>query len=481
MYNAPRIKVSSIRRPSEKVSDGLQRLNLFYVFCIFVQKEDRNMTRRTWHLAALAASVSLALAACGGSGDGAAQGSQGAKEGGSAAQQAPAPAVEVVTVQPQDVALSVELPGRLEAVRAAAVRPQVGGIVKRRLFQEGTFVREGQPLYQLEDASYLASLESARAQLAAAEATLSKANADVSRYRPLVEADAISKQDYDAAVSAKRSAEASVKSAKAAIRSAQINVNYSRITAPISGFIGQSNVSEGALVSSGDTTAMATITQTDPMYANVTQSAVEIMKLRRQISEGKLAAANGRIEVDIKLEDGSTYTHKGLLMFADPTVSETTGQVKLRVAVPNPDNILLPNLYIRAVMNQSSVPNAFVVPQQAVTRGKQDTVMVVNAQSELEPRVVTVAAQQGDNWIVSDGLKAGDKVVVSGTTIAAMMSSKKVTPKEWVRPSENAASAAQAAPQAAEQGASAPQSVASAAQEGVQTASEAHPAASAAK
>ena len=205
------------------------------------------------------------------------------------------------------------------------------------------------------------------------------------------------------------------------------------------------------------------------------------MKLRRQISEGKLAAANGRIEVDIKLEDGSTYTHKGLLMFADPTVSETTGQVKLRVAVPNPDNILLPNLYIRAVMNQSSVPNAFVVPQQAVTRGKQDTVMVVNAQSELEPRVVTVAAQQGDNWIVSDGLKAGDKVVVSGTTIAAMMSaktgSKKVTPKEWVRPSENAASA----PQAAEQGASAPQSVASAAQEGVQTASEAHPAASAAK
>ena len=198
-----------------------------------------------------------------------------------------------------------------------------------------------------------------------------------------------------------------MKSAKAAIRSAQINVNYSRITAPISGFIGQSNVSEGALVSSGDTTAMATITQTDPMYANVTQSAVEIMKLRRQISEGKLAAANGRIEVDIKLEDGSTYTHKGLLMFADPTVSETTGQVKLRVAVPNPDNILLPNLYIRAVMNQSSVPNAFVVPQQAVTRGKQDTVMVVNAQSELEPRVVTVAAQQGDNWIVSDGLKAG--------------------------------------------------------------------------
>ncbi|MGF6147942.1 Acriflavine resistance protein A precursor [Kingella potus] len=436
------------------------------------------MTRRTWHLAASAAAVSLALAACGGQGGAAAEGGQGAaQEGGAAAQQQPpAPAVEVVTVQPQDVALTVELPGRLEAVRSAAVRPQVGGIVKRRLFQEGTFVREGQPLYQLEDASYTASLESARAQLASAEAALAKANADVSRYRPLVEADAISKQEFDAAISAKRSADASVKAAKAAIRSAQINVNYSRVSAPISGFIGQSNVSEGALVSSGDATAMATITQTDPMYANVTQSAVEIMKLRRQISEGKMAAANGRIEVDILLEDGSAYAHKGQLMFADPTVSETTGQVKLRVVVPNPENVLLPNLYVRAVMSQSAVPNAFVVPQQAVTRGAKDTVMVVNAQSELEPRVVSVAAQQGGNWIVSDGLKAGDRVVVAGTTIAAMMGaqtgSKKVAPKEWVRPSENAAAPAAAA-QAAEQNASAPQQAASAAQPGVQTASEA--------
>lgn len=436
------------------------------------------MIRNVWRPAALAAAVLLALTACGGGKD-----TQEAQQGGGkqAQQQMPAPAVEVLTVQPQDIEIGVELPGRLEAVRSADVRPQVGGIVKRRLFQEGSFVREGQPLYQLEDASYLASLESARAQLASAEAAQAKANADVARYRPLVEADAISRQEYDAAVSAKRSADASVKAAKAAIRSAQINVNYSRVTAPISGFIGQSNVSEGALVGAGDTTAMANIKQTDPMYANVTQSATEIMKLRRQIAEGKVQPVNGRIEVDIKFEDGSTYGEKGYLMFADTTVSETTGQVKLRVIVPNPQNILLPNLYVRAVMAQSVIKGGFAVPQQAVTRGQKDTVMVVNAQSELEPRVVTVAAQQNGDWIVSDGLKAGDKVVVAGTTIAAMMGaqtgSKKVTPKEWVRPSENAA--AQAAPQAKPQE-GAKDAPASAPEEAVQTASEAKPAAASA-
>lgn len=446
------------------------------------------MIRNVWRPAALAATVLLALTACGGGKD-TQQAQQGDGDGkqqeAAAQQQMPTPTVEVLTVQPQDIEIGVELPGRLEAVRSADVRPQVGGIVKRRLFQEGSFVREGQPLYQLEDASYLASLESARAQLASAEAAQAKANADVARYRPLVEADAISRQEYDAAVSAKRSADASVKAAKAAIRSAQINVNYSRVTAPIAGFIGQSNVSEGALVGAGDTTAMANIKQTDPMYANVTQSVTEIMKLRRQIAEGKVQPVGGRIEVDIKFEDGSTYGEKGYLMFADTTVSETTGQVKLRVIVPNPQNILLPNLYVRAVMAQSVIKGGFAVPQQAVTRGQKDTVMVVNAQSELEPRVVTVAAQQNGDWIVTDGLKAGDKVVVAGTTIAAMMGaqtgSKKVTPKEWVRPSENAA--AQAAPQETpkEQAASAAvQASASSPEAGVQTASEAKPAAASA-
>ncbi|AKP10808.1 TPA: multidrug efflux RND transporter periplasmic adaptor subunit MtrC [Neisseria gonorrhoeae] len=397
--------------------------------------------------AALAAAVALALSSCGKGGD-AAQGGQ------PAGREAPAPVVGVVTVHPQTVALTVELPGRLESLRTADVRAQVGGIIQKRLFQEGSYVRAGQPLYQIDSSTYEAGLESARAQLATAQATLAKADADLARYKPLVSADAISKQEYDAAVTAKRSAEASVKAAQAAIKSAGINLNRSRITAPISGFIGQSKVSEGTLLNAGDTTVLATIRQTNPMYVNVTQSASEVMKLRRQIAEGKLLAADGAIAVGIKFDDGTVYPEKGRLLFADPTVDESTGQITLRAAVSNDQNILMPGLYVRVLMDQVAADNAFIVPQQAVTRGAKDTVMIVNAQGGMEPREVTVAQQQGTNWIVTSGLKDGDKVVVEGISIAGMTGAKKVTPKEWA-PSENQA----AAPQA-----------------GVQTASEAKPA-----
>lgn len=397
--------------------------------------------------AALAASVALALSSCGKGGD-AAQGGQ------PAGREAPAPVVGVVTVHPQTVALTVELPGRLESLRTADVRAQVGGIIQKRLFQEGSYVRAGQPLYQIDSSTYEASLESARAQLASAQATLAKANADLARYKPLVAADAISKQEYDAAVTAKRSAEAGVKAAQAAIKSAGINLNRSRITAPISGFIGQSKVSEGTLLNAGDTTVLATIRQTNPMYVNVTQSASEVMKLRRQIAEGKLLAADGAIAVGIKFDDGTVYPEKGRLLFADPTVNESTGQITLRAAVPNDQNILMPGLYVRVLMDQVAADNAFVVPQQAVTRGAKDTVMIVNAQGGMEPREVTVAQQQGTNWIVTSGLKDGDKVVVEGISIAGITGAKKVTPKEWM-PSENQAAALQS---------------------GVQTASEAKPA-----
>lgn len=397
--------------------------------------------------AALAASVALALSSCG-KADEAAQGGQ------PAGREAPAPVVGVVTVHPQTVALTVELPGRLESLRTADVRAQVGGIIQKRLFQEGSYVRAGQPLYQIDSSTYEASLESARAQLATAQATLAKADADLARYKPLVAADAISKQEYDAAVTAKRSAEAGVKAAQAAIKSAGINLNRSRITAPISGFIGQSKVSEGTLLNAGDATVLATIRQTNPMYVNVTQSASEVMKLRRQIAEGKLLAADGAIAVGIKFDDGTVYPEKGRLLFADPTVDESTGQITLRAAVPNDQNILMPGLYVRVLMDQVAVDNAFVVPQQAVTRGTKDTVMIVNAQGGMEPREVTVAQQQGANWIVTSGLKDGDKVVVEGISIAGITGAKKVTPKEWM-PSESQAAA--------------PQS-------GVQTASEAKPA-----
>lgn len=397
--------------------------------------------------AALAAAVALVLSSCGKGGD-AAQGGQ------PAGREAPAPVVGVVTVHPQTVALTVELPGRLESLRTADVRAQVGGIIQKRLFQEGSYVRAGQPLYQIDSSTYEAGLESARAQLATAQATLAKADADLARYKPLVAAEAVSRQEYDAAVTAKRSAEAGVKAAQAAIKSAGINLNRSRITAPISGFIGQSKVSEGTLLNAGDTTVLATIRQTNPMYVNVTQSASEVMKLRRQIAEGKLLAADGVIAVGIKFDDGTVYPEKGRLLFADPTVNESTGQITLRAAVPNDQNILMPGLYVRVLMDQVAVDNAFIVPQQAVTRGAKDTVMIVNAQGGMEPREVTVAQQQGANWIVTSGLKDGDKVVVEGISIAGITGAKKVTPKEWM-PSESQASA--------------PQS-------GVQTASEAKPA-----
>lgn len=397
--------------------------------------------------AALAAAVALVLSSCGKGGD-AAQGGQ------PAGREAPAPVVGVVTVHPQTVALTVELPGRLESLRTADVRAQVGGIIQKRLFQEGSYVRAGQPLYQIDSSTYEAGLESARAQLATAQATLAKADADLARYKPLVAAEAVSRQEYDAAVTAKRSAEAGVKAAQAAIKSAGINLNRSRITAPISGFIGQSKVSEGTLLNAGDTTVLATIRQTNPMYVNVTQSASEVMKLRRQIAEGKLLAADGVIAVGIKFDDGTVYPEKGRLLFADPTVNESTGQITLRAAVPNDQNILMPGLYVRVLMDQVAVDNAFVVPQQAVTRGAKDTVMIVNAQGGMEPREVTVAQQQGTNWIVMSGLKDGDKVVVEGISIAGITGAKKVTPKEWAS-SENQAAA--------------PQS-------GVQTASEAKPA-----
>ncbi|HGG9538577.1 TPA: multidrug efflux RND transporter periplasmic adaptor subunit MtrC [Neisseria meningitidis] len=397
--------------------------------------------------AALAAAVALVLSSCGKGGD-AAQGGQ------PVGREAPAPVVGVVTVHPQTVALTVELPGRLESLRTADVRAQVGGIIQKRLFQEGSYVRAGQPLYQIDSSTYEAGLESARAQLATAQATLAKADADLARYKPLVAAEAVSRQEYDAAVTAKRSAEAGVKAAQAAIKSAGISLNRSRITAPISGFIGQSKVSEGTLLNAGDATVLATIRQTNPMYVNVTQSASEVMKLRRQIAEGKLLAADGVIAVGIKFDDGTVYPEKGRLLFADPAVNESTGQITLRAAVPNDQNILMPGLYVRVLMDQVAVDNAFVVPQQAVTRGAKDTVMIVNAQGGMEPREVTVAQQQGTNWIVMSGLKDGDKVVVEGISIAGITGAKKVTPKEWAS-SENQAAA--------------PQS-------GVQTASEAKPA-----
>ena len=376
-------------------------------------------------LVAVAAAAAIVLPACSESR------AAGDEQKQQAQQQRPAPMVGVVTVHAGPVATQADLPGRLAAHRVADVRPQVGGIIKKRLFEEGSQVKAGQALYQIDDAVYAANLESARAQLATAQAALAKANADLTRYKPLAAANVISQQEYDAAVAARQSAQASVKAANAAIRSAQINVNYSRITAPISGYIGQSFVSEGALVTAGDANKLATIQQTHPMYVNVTQSANEVMKLKQEIADGKRKLVNGAVEVGIRFENGQEYPHKGRLLFADPTVDESTGQVTLRAEVPNPDNVLLPGLYVRVGLSQGDIGNAFVVPQQAVTRGKQDTLMIVNAEGGMEPRVITIAGRQGGNWIVTGGLKEGDKVIVEGIMLAGMSGSPKVQTREW--------------------------------------------------
>jgi len=394
--------------------------------------------KTSFRLSAIAVASVLALSAC-------SKGEQQQQQG------APELVVSVLTVKAEDTTISTELPGRLESFRYAEVRPQVSGIIKRRLFQEGSYVQAGQALYQLDDASYSAGLASARAQLAAAEAAQAKANADLARYQPLVAADAISKQEYDAAVAAQRSAVANVNAARAAIRSAQVNVNHARITAPISGYIGRSNVSEGALLTAGGATVLATIQQTNPMYVNVTQSALDVMKLRRQIAEGQMSAVNGAVEVTIILEDGSEYPQKGRLLFTDPTVNETTGQVSLRVEVPNDDNILLPGLYVRVRLPQAQANNAYLIPQRAVTRGAKDTVVIVAPDGSMRQQEVTIAGQSGNNWIITSGLKDGDKVAMDGTMIAGMMGAQKVKTQEWQasQPQQSAAPAAPAKPNSA--------------------------------
>ena len=380
------------------------------------------MITKTWRMASVAAAIVLALAACSGGSE------KDAAAQKAVAKQMPAPTVSVVTVQPENVLLETDLPGRLESVRTATIVPQVTGIVKRRLFEEGSLVKAGQPLYQLDDSSYAANLESARASLLSAQASLAKANADVARYRPLIQADAISQQDWDAAVQAQRAAEAAVKSSQAAIKSAQVNVNHAHIVAPITGIIGQSLVTEGALVNANNTT-MATIRQNDVLYVNIKQSAADMLKLRQQLLSGERVLNEG-IEVGIELEDGSLYPHKGRLMFADSSVDEATGQVTIRAVVPNPEMALMSGLYVRVKL--------------PLAGGKQDIVMVVNTQGGMEPRPVKITGQKGNNWVISEGLKVGDKVIVEGIMIAGMTGAKQVQTKEW-QP-ENAAPSTPAMP-----------------------------------
>lgn len=354
---------------------------------------------------AVALATALALGACGQKSDAPAAGASPR-----------APEVGVVTVQPRDIGLVTELPGRLEASRVAEVRARAAGILQKRLFREGSDVKAGQQLFLIDSAPYQASVAQAEASVAQAEASVAQSRALAERYRPLVAVDAISKQEYDNAVAAQKTAEANVAAAKAALTTSRINLGYATVTAPISGRIGRALVTEGALVGQGTPTELAVIQQIDPLYINFTQSASEAIKLKAAMASGKYKQSGANAaNVRVVLEDGSVYPQTGRLLFTDLTVDATSGQVTLRAEVPNPERALLPGLYVRVRLEQAQVDNGILLPQQAVTRsGKADTVLVVGADNHVTPRVVKLGPAQGAHWVVLEGLKSGEQVMVDG-------------------------------------------------------------------
>ena len=387
-------------------------------------------------------SVVLLLAACGKS-----EAPPAAAGGGM-----PPPEVGVVVATPGEVGLVTELPGRLEASRVAQVRARAAGILQKRLFREGSDVKAGQPLFAIDAAPYAAALQSAEATLARAQANLTQAAALAERYKPLLAANAVSQQEYANAVAAHKQAEADVAAGKAAVQTGRINLNYASVTAPISGRIGRALVTEGALVGQGEATQLAVIQQIDPVYVNFTQSAGEVMKLRRALADGQLQRAGGSeaASVRVVLEDGSEYALPGKLLFSDLTVDPSTGQITLRAEVPNPKGDLLPGLYVRVRLEQAQVANAITLPQQAVTRTQQgDKITVVGADGKLSPRMVKVGAARNNQWIVLEGLKAGEQVMVDGFQKLQMMPpGTPVKAVPWQAPGSAAAAPAAAAPAA---------------------------------
>jgi membrane fusion protein (multidrug efflux system) len=348
----------------------------------------------------------------------------------------------VVTVKTGDVGLVTELPGRLEASRVAQVRARAAGIVQKRLFTEGSNVHAGQALFQIDASPYQATLASAQASVAKAEANLVQAAAQADRYKPLIEAKAISQQEYVNAQASQKLAAADVAVAKAAEQTARINLGYASITAPISGRIGRAMVTEGALVGQGEATQLAMIQQTDPIYINFTQSASEVMKLRSAMESGQLKRAGAQAaSVRVVLEDGTEYAKPGKLLFSDLTVDATSGQITLRAEVPNPAGTLLPGLFVRVRLEQAQVSNAITLPQQAVTRTPQgDSVMVVAADGKVLPRPIKVGGQQSGQWVILDGLQDGDQVMVDG--FQKLRGGAPVKPVPWQAPGSAPAKAA---------------------------------------
>jgi membrane fusion protein (multidrug efflux system) len=350
-----------------------------------------------------AAGLALLLAACGGS-----------------EQQAPAPAgppqVSYIAVSEQPVTLSTELPGRTSAYETSEVRPQVNGLVLARLFQEGDMVRKGQPLYRIDPAPYQAQVASARAAVTRARAAIASTAALARRYNELVKINAISRQEAENAVTSAQQAQADVAAQQAALRNAEIDLARTTIRAPISGRIGRSTFTTGALVTASQTEPLTTIQRLDPIFVDIQQSSAQVLNLRQQIMQGELSRGSGAARVRLKLENGSTYPQEGTLKFTDVSVDPTTGSQVVRAVFSNPRGLLLPGMFARAELIEGTKEGGILVPQRAVTRDEKGgaVVMVIGADGKLQPRPITTSRTVGQSWLVTAGLKTGDKVVVEG-------------------------------------------------------------------
>lgn len=370
----------------------------------------------------LALVSAVALAACSSGGDTGNQGAgtQGKGDGGQP------PQVGYVVVQQTRIPLMTELPGRTFAYQSSEVRPQVSGVIQKRLFKEGSLVRQGQPLYQIDPSLYRAAVNEASAAVQSAQATAAAARVRAERFRPLAEIEAVSKQDYTDAVATQRQAEASIAQNRAQLETARVNLRFTTVPAPITGRIGRSLFTVGALVTTSQADPLATIQQLDPIYVDIQQSAADLLRLRRQLASGGALPASAAVR--LKLEDGSDYGRTGFVEFSEVVVDQQTGTVTMRARFPNPDGLLLPGMFVRAVFAQAIEANAFLVPQQAVARDPQGnaTVWVVDANNKAVQRTVQTVRADGANWIVTGGLNPGDRVITQGTA--------RLSPNSTVRP-----------------------------------------------
>lgn len=361
---------------------------------------------------------------------------------------APPPVTEVatVTVGTQPVVLTTDLPGRTSAYRIAEIRPQVDGIIKKRLFEEGAEVATGQALYQIDPASFQAALQNAMASLGKAEANLPAVRSKEERYREALSDNAVSRQDYDDAAAALKQAEADVQLWKATVETARINLGYTRITAPISGRTGRSNVTEGALVTAHQPVPLVTIQQLDPVFVDVPQATSELLRLKRRLKDRRLTR-NGtkQNKVKILLEDGTTYPLEGTLQFRDVSVDPMTGSVTLRILVPNPDRVLLPGMYVRAVVTEGVNEQAILVPQQGVARDPKGNplALIVDGEGNVEQRMLGLDRAIEDKWLVSSGLSPGDRMIVEGLQNVRPGDAVKVVP--WVPAGDREAASGDAA------------------------------------